>query len=165
MQIKHINGKVLFECKVPESHSGMVVRYALEKATASGAYLRGANLDGANLGGAYLRGANLDGANLNGAYLRGANLDGANLNGANLDDKKLIGSRPIFMIGTIGSRSDYLTSYITDAGLFVRAGCFFGSVDKFEAQVKEAHGGSNHGKEYAAAIVMMKAHFDIWNET
>jgi hypothetical protein len=47
-----------------------------------GAYLRGANLEGANLEGAYLRGANLEGANLEGAYLRGAYLEGANLEGA-----------------------------------------------------------------------------------
>jgi hypothetical protein len=48
----------------------------------SGAYLRGANLEGANLEGAYLRGANLEGAYLRGANLRGANLGDAYLEGA-----------------------------------------------------------------------------------
>ena len=51
------------------------------------AYLRGANLRGANLSGAYL-----SGANLRGAYLRGANLSGANLSGANLCDAYLRGA-------------------------------------------------------------------------
>ena len=49
-----------------------------------GAYLRGADLEGADLGGAYLRGADLRGAYLGGAYLRDANLEGADLEDAYL---------------------------------------------------------------------------------
>ena len=70
---------VVFSCDVPDSlDSGLRMRAALEKATASGAYLRDANLRGAylrgvNLRGAYLRGANLSDANLSSAYLSGAN--------------------------------------------------------------------------------------------
>jgi len=96
---------VVFSCDVPDSlDSGLRMRAALEKATASGAYLRDANLRGAylrgvNLRGAYLRGAdlrdadlsdanlssaNLRDANLRGAYLRGADLSGADLSGADL---------------------------------------------------------------------------------
>jgi uncharacterized protein YjbI with pentapeptide repeats len=112
----------------------------------------GANLDGANL-----RGANLDGANL-----RGANLDGANLRGANLDGAKLIGKRPILQIGPLGSRCDYLVSYITDAGIKVQAGCFFGSLAEFAQKVKDTHGENEYGREYAAAIVMIDAHAAIW---
>jgi len=95
----------VFSCDVPDSlDSGLRMRAALEKATASGAYLRDANLRGAylrgvNLRGAYLRGAdlrdadlsdanlssaNLRDANLRGAYLRGADLSGADLSGADL---------------------------------------------------------------------------------
>ena len=87
-QIKRWDGVVLFECEVPpEIESGLAVRYALEKATASdanlsGAYLSDANLSGANLSGAYLSDANLSGANLSGAYLRGAHLSGAYLRDA-----------------------------------------------------------------------------------
>ena len=57
------SNKVLFECELPDGlDSGMAVRHALEKATASGAYLRGADLRDADLSGAYLRGAYLRGA-------------------------------------------------------------------------------------------------------
>jgi uncharacterized protein YjbI with pentapeptide repeats len=61
-QIKHrFTGDVLFECDIPESHSGMAARFALEKAHSSRANLSGANLYGANLYGANLYGAKNDG--------------------------------------------------------------------------------------------------------
>jgi hypothetical protein len=70
---------VVFSCDVPDSlDSGLRMRAALEKATASGAYLRGANLRDANLRGAYLSGADLSSANLRDANLSSANLSGAN---------------------------------------------------------------------------------------
>ena len=144
----------------------------LDGANLVGANLRGANLDGANMVGANLRGAYLDGANLRGANLRGANLRGANLRGANLrganmvganlGDKKLIGKRPILMIGPIGSRSDYFTAYMTDAGVYLRTGCFFGSVDKFRAALKGEHGDSEHAHEYAAALELIACHARLW---
>jgi len=85
IQIKHrYTDAVLFECDVPAEHSGMAMRYALEKATEAKANLSYANLRGANLRGANLRGANLSDADLRGANLRGANLSDANLRGANL---------------------------------------------------------------------------------
>ena len=112
-QIKSwLTGAVLFGCDVPDAHSGMAARFALEKATQSradlsranlsGADLSGANLYGANLCGAnlsranlsraYLSGANLCGANLCGAYLCGAYLSGADLSGANLYGANLCGA-------------------------------------------------------------------------
>jgi len=86
------------------------------------------------------------------SYLDGANLDGANL----------VGNRPILQIGPIGSRCAYLVSYITDAGIKVRAGCFFGSIEEFEAACAKTHGDNDHGKEYAAAVAMIRAHAAIW---
>ena len=188
--IKHrYSGAVFFEHQptADQQASGIAMRAALEAATKDGAdlvganlvcaNLVGANLDGANLGGAnlgganlrgaYLVGANLDGANLDGANLGGANLVGANLRGAylvgaNLGDKKLIGRRPILMIGPIGSRSDYFTAYMTDAGVYLRTGCFFGSVDKFRAALKGEHGDSEHAHEYAAALELIACHARLW---
>ena len=116
--------------------------------------------EGASLDGAYLDGASLDGASLRNAYLDGASLDDANGN-----KKTLIGARPILMLGPLGSRSDYLTAYTTDAGVYVRAGCFFDSLAAFRLAVSETHGDSIHGREYAAAIVMIEAHAAIWTPT
>jgi hypothetical protein len=139
-----------------------LARANLGGANLGGAYLVGANLGGANLGGAYLVGANLDGANLDGAYLAGANLVGANLAGANLARAKLIGGRPVFQVGPIGSRCDYLISYLTDCGVKIRAGCFFGSLDEFVSSVKETHRDNEHAREYMAAVSLIQAHAAIW---
>jgi hypothetical protein len=133
----------------------------------SGADLRGAGLSGADLRGADLRGADLIGADLRGADLRGADLSGADLRGAGLSgakigDSTLACERPVFQIGPIGSRDDYLVSYITEAGVMIRAGCFFGTLDAFRAAVAKTHGDTAHGREYAAAIVMIEAHAALW---
>jgi uncharacterized protein YjbI with pentapeptide repeats len=140
----------------------------LDGANLDGAYLRGANLGGAYLGGANLRGANLDGAYLRGANLRGANLDGANLRGANLDGAylrgagKLIGDRPIIQISPIGSRSDYLTAYITDNGIFLKTGCFFGTIENFKTALQNTHGNNTHAEEYTAALTLIETHAKIY---
>lgn len=127
------------------------------------ANLRYANLRGANLGGANLRYANLVGANLVGANLRDANLDGANLHDANLDGgRKLIGDRPYFSIGPIGSRLENLKLWLTDKGPFLEAGCFFGTFEEFETKLNEDHGDNDYAKEYRSALLMCEAHAVIW---
>ena len=98
------------------------------------------------------------GANLGGAYLDGANLGGANLGGAG----KLIGDRPILQIGPIGSRSDYLTAYITDNGLFLKTGCFFGTIENFKSAIKNTHGDNTHAEEYTAALTLIETHAKIY---
>ena len=177
-----------FEASDEQQSSGLAMRAALESAIAADAYLgganlSGANLSGANLSGAYLSGANLSGANLSGAYLsdaylRGANLSGANLSGAYLSgaylrdaylrganlsgDEKLIGERPVFILGPIGSRCDYFTAYITDKGLRLRAGCFFGTRDEFSKKLDGEHGDNSHGQEYRAALALVDSHVSLW---
>ena len=101
-------------------------------------------------------------ANLYGANLYGANLGGANLGGADPYGKKLTGDRPFFTIGPIGSRSDYLQAFITDAGVMIRAGCFFDTRDQFELAIAETHGMNNHGTEYLAALSLIDAHAELW---
>ena len=98
------------------------------------------------------------------ANLRGANLRSADLGGADLGEEfgKLIAGRPFFQCGPIGSRADYLLSFATDAGLVIKAGCFTGFIDKFVAAVKKTHRDTDHGKEYAMAILMIEAHAAIW---
>jgi len=87
MQIKdRWTGKVLWEGECDNRRDELI-------AAAKGrAYLRGADLRGADLGGAYLRGADLRGADLTGAYLRGAYLTGADLRGAYLTGADLTGA-------------------------------------------------------------------------
>jgi len=139
----------------------------LRGADLSGADLRGANLRSADLSGADLSSADLRGADLSGADLRSADLSGADLRSANLRSAygkqlTLVGSRPVFVLGPIGSRCDYLTAYLTDAGVHVRAGCFFDTLEAFRAAVVAEHADNNHGREYMAAIAMIEAHAGIW---
>ena len=136
-----------------------------------GADLRGANLGGANLVDANLGGANLVDANLVGADLRDANLVGADLvgaylRGANLGgaDAKLIGDRPYFSIGPVGSRLDNLTLWITEKGPLVKTGCFGpDTFEAFRANLERDHPAeSTNRKEYEAALLMCEAHAVLW---
>ena len=145
------------------------IKAAIVAAVKDGANLEGANLDGANLEGANLEGANLEGANLEGAYLRGACLEGANLEGANLEgaylgdpDWTLVGSRPILTIGPIGSRGDYTALWLTSRGAYVRAGCFFDTLEAFRVRVAAVHGENQHGQEYRAVIALFETHARLW---
>ena len=142
-------GSVLFEHEAENN----TMKLTLEAAISAGAYLAGANLAGANLDG-----ANLAGANLDGAYLARANLAGANLD----DKSELQGDRPILQIGPIGSRCAYFIAYLTNKGLRLRAGCFFGTRDEFEQKLSDEHDSNNHAKEYRAALAMIDAHAEIW---
>ena len=142
--IKHrYTDAVLYEADIPDdTPSGLERRVALEKATAAR--------------------ANLDGAYLARANLARANLAGANLDGAYLDGKKLLGTRPVFQIGPIGSRCAQFVSYITEAGVLLNAGCFLGTVDEFRAKLADTHGDNDHAKEYEMALLMIEAHAAIW---
>lgn len=40
--------------------------------------------------------------------------------------------------------------------MFVRAGCFFGALDKFVAKVKETHGGTKYERQYLSAVDLAK---------
>jgi hypothetical protein len=133
-----------------------------------GADLRGADLGGANLRGAYLGGAYLRGADLGGAYLYGANLRGADLGGADLGGAylrgaylgeewgKLNSNNDVFIAGPLGSRNDYITFFHTDKGIFVRCGCFRGTLDEFVAKVKETHNYNEHARNYLAIVEFVK---------
>ena len=136
----------------------------LSGADLSGANLRGADLIGADLIGADLIGANLSDANLSRADLSGADLSDANLSGAYLKNKeKLVGKRPIFQVGPVGSRCAYFVAYITDKGLRFDAGCQRQITrEVFESRLTELHGENEHAKEYRAALALIDAHAEIW---
>ena len=176
VKIKSILGNVLFELTKENNTTKDTIEEAVRRganldgaylrgaylvgANLRGANLRGANLRGAYLDGAYLDGANLRGANLRGAYLVGANLRGANLDGANLDGAgKISKADDILIVGNIGSRLGYTHIYNTDNGIFVKCGCFFGTIEKFAEKVKQTHGNNEHAKAYAALIDFAKVRF------
>ena len=132
----------------------------LSNADLRGVDLRWADLRNADLSNADLGDADLCNANLGGAYLRGADLGGANLRGADLGGwGKLKSSNDILIVGTIGSRNDYTTLFHTDKGVFVKCGCFSGTLNEFEIKVKETHHGNEHERNYLALIEFAKVKF------
>lgn len=137
-------GAVLFAHEA----EGNALRVTLEAAVSARAYL----------GDADLRGADLSGAGLSGAYLRGADLRDAKLR----NDLILRGERPIFVLGPIGSRCAHLTAYLTDEGIYLSTGCFFGTRIEFEAALDCEHGDNAHAKEYRVALAMIGAHEELW---
>lgn len=156
IQIKsQVNDTVLFEHDC-ENNS---VRLTMELARKAGANLYGASLSRADLSGADLSGANLSRADLSGAGLSYADLPGASL----ANGEKLVGARPIFQIGPIGSRCAYFTAYITDKGLRFDAGCQRQITrEVFEQRLGDEHGDNEHAKEYRAALALIDAHAEIW---
>ena len=110
-----------------------------------------ASLCEADLCEADLRGANLREADLREADLRGAGLCGADLRGADL-----CGAKSILTISPIGSRGDMLVGVIRDGAVWCKTGCFWGEVDRFEAEVMAHHSGQIRD-DYMAAINLLRA--------
>ena len=155
------SGAVLFAVETES------LRLAVELAVKARANLAGAKLARANLARANLADANLAGADLAGADLAGADLAGAHLADAKLRakgglDLVLVGERPCLQIGPIGSRRDNMVAFVTDAGVYVRAGCFWGTLDAFRRAVADTHGGGRHAREYHSAIALVETHAELW---
>ena len=165
IQIKpYFNDTVLFEHNCENNSMRLTMELALKsRADLSRADLSRADLSRADLSRADLYGANLSRADLYGANLSRADLSRADLSGANLYGEKLVGARPIFQIGPIGSRCAYFTAYITDKGLRFDAGCQRQITrEVFEQRLGDEHGDNEHAKEYRAALALIDAHAEIW---
>lgn len=77
----------------------------------------------------------------------------------------MTGDRPYFAVGPIGSRQDVLAAFLTEKGVFLRAGCFFGTVEAFRDKLQGEHGDNMHAVEYLAALVLVEAHYNAWPAT
>ena len=61
-----------------------------------------------------------------------------------------------------GSENRNTTIFRTkNNGVYVRCGCFYGTLSEFEAKVKETHGSSKYAREYLACIAAAKIHFGM----
>lgn len=154
-------GAVQYTCELTAEMAGreysVQLGFAVRSAVAARAYLAGANLTGANL-----TGANLAYANLTDAYLTGADLTGANLTDANGTKLTLVGRRPVLTVGPLGSRFAQLAVFLTNAGVYVRAGCFWNTLDAFREAVASTHPTGAHAEEYAAAIALIEVYARLW---
>jgi NDP-sugar pyrophosphorylase family protein len=73
----------------------------------------------------------------------------------------LISNATFFLCSNIGSKNRTAYCYCnTETGeIFVRAGCWVGTVDKFEARVKGVHGDNQHAVDYLAMAAFARARF------
>jgi len=150
------SSEVRFECELDASFEsenyGVQLGAAVKLAIKARAYLAGADLARADLAGAYLAGA----------HLAGADLAGADLAGANGERLTLVGSRPAIWFGPIGSKQRTVYAFLTDRGVYVRAGCFFDTMEAFKGRVVETHGSNEHSREYAAFVALAESHFALF---
>lgn len=71
----------------------------------------------------------------------------------------------LLKIGSIGSRNDVTTFFRTkDKEIFVKCGCFSGTIDDFEKQVQKVHADDKHGRVYALAIAMAREQIELDDE-
>ena len=62
-----------------------------------------------------------------------------------------------FACDRIGSQRRKTYFFRDDNGkMYVRAGCWFSSLDEFVERVKKAHGGTKYEKEYLTAVELAK---------
>lgn len=63
-----------------------------------------------------------------------------------------------------GSKDRTSTAYNLDTGIYVRSGCFIGTLEEFEKRVNRVHGANAHGKTYRLWIEIIKVNFGkkIW---
>ncbi|MHB8483711.1 MAG: pentapeptide repeat-containing protein [Nitrospiria bacterium] len=120
----------------------------LRSADLSSANLRSADLRSADLSSADLRYANLSYADLRSADLRSADLSSANLRSASTDKRYI-------QISCVGSAKRMTTYCFEDDKIW--CGCFEGTLDKFEEQVRETHDTNpQYLKEYLLFIKYLK---------
>ena len=72
-------------------------------------------------------------------------------------DAEIRSSTDYLLIGPIGSRDDFVTFFrAADDGIFVKCGCFLGSLDAFLAAVAKTHQDNEHAKAYREATNLAK---------
>jgi len=53
-------------------------------------------------------------------------------------------------------------AWLTESGLRIQTGCFFGTRDEFAKRLAETHGDNEHEQEYTAALVLIDMHAKLW---
>ena len=58
-----------------------------------------------------------------------------------------------------GSGGRTAIAYNLDTGIYVRTGCFLGTLEEFEEQVIKTHGDNKHGKVYMLWVEIIKTYW------
>ena len=134
-------------------HADIIRKANMSKANMSGANMSWADMSGADMSWADMSWANMSGANMSGANMSKANMSKANMSGANMSGADM--SKKYISITRIGSRKG-MTTYCFDDDI-IWCGCFRGTLEEFEKQVKETHKDNPQFlKEYLGFIKYLK---------
>lgn len=115
----------------------------------------------ANLRYAHLRYADLSAADLSDADLRYADLSYAKLKP--IDDKEVI-IKDFMSVCGLGSCNRQTLIFDTNIGIVLQCGCFYGTEEAFEKQVKETHAGTNYEQEYLKMLELAHVRFSRANK-
>ena len=81
-------------------------------------------------------------------------------------DAEVCGNAEVYGDDDIATISGFGREYRTttffrtnDNDIFVKCGCFFGTLDEFRKKVKETHGDNKYAKEYLMIADLMETHF------
>jgi hypothetical protein len=91
---------------------------------------------------------------LSGANLSGANLSGANLRRAALSEANFTGAKGILIFNKENGRTCY--AVIHDTVLYIKAGCFWGTISEFEKKCISTYG-DDKKQNYHIQIAYLKA--------
>ncbi|MCM1218068.1 MAG: hypothetical protein NC548_26580 [Lachnospiraceae bacterium] len=68
------------------------------------------------------------------------------------DNADISSNEHMLTIGAIGSRKRFTTFFrVSNGGICVKCGCFYGDIDGFLEKVTETHGNNRHARVYRAA--------------
>lgn len=77
-------------------------------------------------------------------------------------DAKISKSNDILCISPIGSRNDTTTFFKTkDNNIYVKCGCFSGTIDDFLEAVNKTHGENKYAKAYKLACELARVQIDL----
>ena len=67
-----------------------------------------------------------------------------------------------FLSGLCDRERNYLIAYLTDKGVRLLSGCFFGDIDTFRNKLESTHADNDHAADYRAAVALIEKHVEIW---
>ncbi len=71
---------------------------------------------------------------------------------------------PLLSFGGLGSANRTTYAFNLESGIWIRCGCFKGTLKEFEKQVIKTHGDNIHAKEYLMIVELIRMKWDGGNK-
>ena len=121
-----------------------------------GGTIRGGIIEGGIIWGGIIEGGTIRGGTILGGTIRGGIIEGGIIEGGDIRGGTIRGG-DFLTISPVGSEDGQFTAEITDEGKIIcNRGCWFGTLEEFEAAVAETHDENEHSKAYALIINLVR---------